>query len=331
MSRLKIGLDASFMMTFDADYTLKYPIRAESTGFDHLWLGDHFLPWHHSFKHNFFVWEVLAAIAARTKTIKVGPDVTVPIGGRYHPAIIAQAAATMDNMFPGRFALGLGAGEAMNEERFLGSWPNWRERIERLEEGVELIKRLWTEDDYFDFDGKYFKMKMVYYHLKPKTQIPIYFSSVGKKSAFEAGVHADRLMSPGTIDRMRDVVFPSFDAGARSVGKDPRKMEKAVLIDMATGKLDAILKRLRRLSAGSGIRSMFDEKDPRKIEAAGMTLSDEEILGSMYLFQTSDEVIEVLSKYKKIGASQVIISEMSADPDKAMRIYAKVIRYFKGK
>lgn len=108
MRRLEIGLDASFMMTLDEDYTLKYLVKAEEAGFDFLWLGDHFLPWHHSMKHNFFVWSVLAAVAARTKRMKVGVDVTVPIGGRYHPAIIAQASATMDQMFPGRFALGVG-------------------------------------------------------------------------------------------------------------------------------------------------------------------------------------------------------------------------------
>ena len=75
----------------------------------------------------------------------MGPDVTVPIGGRYHPAIIAQAAATMEKMYPGRFALGLGSGEAMNERRFLSSFPPWEERMERLIEAAELIRRLWAE------------------------------------------------------------------------------------------------------------------------------------------------------------------------------------------
>jgi len=76
------------MFSFDEDYSLKYPVGAEKAGFDSVWMGDHFLPWHHSFEHNHFVWEVLAAVAARTKRIIVGPDVTVPIGGRYHPAEI---------------------------------------------------------------------------------------------------------------------------------------------------------------------------------------------------------------------------------------------------
>ncbi len=330
MKPLKLGLDSSFMMTYDEDYTLKYPIAAEKAGFEYLWMGDHFLPWHHSFKHNFFVWEVLAAVAARTKTIKVGPDVTVPIGARYHPAIIAQAAATMEKLYPGRFALGLGSGEAMNERRFMGSWPKWEERMERLIEAVELIKRLWTEKDYFDFNGKYFKMEMVMYHLRPRNPPPIYFSAVGQKSAFLAGKYADRLMTVGTVEKCRDVTFPRFEEGARSVGRDPRKMEKAVLVNFATGPVAKILARERKLIAGATLDKNFNEMDPRKIEASGASLSNQDILDTMYVFQKGDEVIEVLSKYQKIGVDQLIVSELSADPEKAMRIYSKeVIPYFR--
>ena len=183
MARLQIGLDAIYMMTFDDQYALRYPIAAEKAGFDYLWLGDHFFPWHQSFRHCFFVWEVLAAVGARTKSIKFGPDVTVPIGGRYHPAVIAQAAATMDNMFPGRFVLGVGSGEAISEARFFGRWPRWDERQERLIEAIDLIKMLWTKKEYFDFEGKRFKMTNVFGHLKPKTQIPIYVSALGGRSA----------------------------------------------------------------------------------------------------------------------------------------------------
>src|SRR5712692_8810596 len=245
------------MMTYDEAYTLKYPIAAEKAGFDYLWMGDHFLPWHQSFKHNHFVWEVLAAVASRTKRIRVGPDVSVPIGGRYHPAIIAQAAATMERMFPGRFVLGLGSGEAMNERRFMGFWPKWEERMERVIEGADLIKRLWSEKDYFDFDGKYFKMKMVMYHLRPKRPPPIYFSAIGQKSVFLAGKYADRLMTVGTVEKCRDLTFPKFEEGARSVGRDPTKMEKAVLVNFATGPIKKIVERERMFIAGAIVEGNF--------------------------------------------------------------------------
>jgi len=327
--RFKVGLDASFMMTFDPDYSLAYPIQAEKVGFDHLWVGDHYLPWQDSFEHSYFVWELLAVIAAKTKRIKFGPDVTVPIGGRYHPAIIAQAAATMDRLFPGRFVLGVGSGEAMNEQWFLGFWPKWPERMERLLEGVDLIKRLWTEKDYFEFNGKYFKMGKTKLYVKPKKNIPIYVSATGEKSAYQAGRYADSLISSGNLERMRDAIFPRFDEGARSVGRDPSKLEKAVLMDMATGPEQKIVERVRKLSAGSTVHDMVNEGDPREIERVGSKLSKEEILNNMLVFKGPDKVIDVLSEFRKIGATQVIIGDMSVDPKSAMVAYSKVNRYFK--
>jgi coenzyme F420-dependent glucose-6-phosphate dehydrogenase len=325
--RLKVGLDASFMMTFDPEYSLKYLTGSEEVGFDYLWLGDHYLPWHDSFEHSFFVWEVLAATAAKTSRVRVGPDVTVPIGGRYHPAIIAQASATMDRLFPGRFVLGVGAGEAMNESWFFGTWPNWGERMERLTEGVALIRKLWSEKDYFRFDGKYFKMGMTKLYLRPAREIPIYVSALGKRSAYQAGRIADRLMSSGSAEQMRDVVFPSFDAGARSEGRDPSTIEKAVLMDMATGREEDIAERIRRLSIGSAVSGMVNEPDPRKIEQAGGTMKPEDVLKNVLHFTNADQVIDRLTLLRRIGASQVIIGDMSTEPDKAMRIYSEAIRY----
>ncbi|MDG6926187.1 MAG: LLM class flavin-dependent oxidoreductase [Nitrososphaerota archaeon] len=327
--KFKLGIDASFMMEFDPRYTLKYPIMAEKTGFDHLWMGDHYLPWQASFQESFFVWELLAVVASKTKKIKLGPDVTVPIGARYHPAIIAQAVGTLERMFPGRFVLGVGSGEALNESWFWGHWPKWSERMDRLIEGVELIKRLWAEDDYFRFDGKYFKMGVTKLYVKPKKAVPIYMSATGRKSAYRAGRHADRLISSGNPQAMQEVVFPNFDRGARAVGRDPSKMEKAVLMDMATGSEDKILARIKRLAAGSTIPEMFNEGDPRVIERAGSKLPKEHLLKNIVLFKKPDQVIEAVDTFRKLGATQVIISEMSVEPDFAMKVYSKVCEYFK--
>jgi coenzyme F420-dependent glucose-6-phosphate dehydrogenase len=203
-------MQPDFLLMFDEEYTLKYSVAAEKMGFEYVWHADHYFPFQPAFKHTIFVWEVLAAIAARTKTVKVGPAATAPIGGRYHPMLIAQAAATMDRMFPGRFVLAVGSGEAINETRFLGRWPKWDERMGRLLEGVELIKRLWTEEEYFDFDGKYFKVPQAFLYLKPKNEIPIYLSAFGVKAAVVAGKHADRFITEGTVEHIRDVIFPKF-------------------------------------------------------------------------------------------------------------------------
>jgi len=317
------------MMTFDPEYSLEYPVMAEKTGFDNLWLGDHYLPWHDSFEHSFFAWELLAVIAAKTRRMTVGTDVTVPIGARYHPAIIAQAAATMDRLFPGRFALGVGSGEAINEQWFWGSWPKWPERMERLLEGVELIKKLWAEKDYFEFKGKYFQMGKTKLYVKPKKKIPIYVSATGKKSAFQAGLHGHMLMSAGNFAQMRDVVFPSFDAGARSAGLDPGKLEKVVVTAMGTGPEQRVVERVRRLSAGATIDGMVNEGDPREVEREGLKLKKADILKNVFVFQRADQVIELVSEYRKLGATQVASGDASVEPREAMRIYSKVTEYFK--
>ena len=202
---------------------------AEKYGFDTVWFGDHLLPWVHSQSKSAFVWSVMPAALDRTKRIKVGPLVTSPIGGRYHPAIIGQAAATLDNMYPGRFQLGVGSGEAMSETRFFPhGWPRWRERIERLSEAVVLIRRMWESGEYFNFEGKHFKMHNFHLYTKPKTKIPIYFAAQGRKAASYAGIYGDHLVTVNPPETCRDTVFPSFEKSARKAGNDPSKMEKMV-------------------------------------------------------------------------------------------------------
>ena len=93
-------------------------VYAEKLGFRTAWFGDHIFPWFHSGKRCSFVWSMLSVALEKTGRMKVGPWVTVPIGARYHPAIVAQAAATLDNMYPGRVLLGVGSGEALNERPF---------------------------------------------------------------------------------------------------------------------------------------------------------------------------------------------------------------------
>jgi G6PDH family F420-dependent oxidoreductase len=325
---VKLGVDATFWM--DDKYEMKFLKLCEKAGFDSIWLGDHFLPWHHSFKHNFFVWPVMAVAAERTKKIKVGVDVTVPIGGRYHPAIIAQAIATLDNMYPGRFYLGVGSGEAMNEKRFMGRWPSWMERMERLIEAIDLIKKLWTSVDYFDFNGRYFTMQNVYLHLKPKKKIPIYFSAIGEKAAVYAGRYGDRLLTANTLEVCRDKIFPAFEKAAREAGRDPKTLEKAVLLEGAIVDTEKTIKRIRKIHAGTTIRENFNEEDPRKIEESGQGVSDEVIRKYYMIYDDVDDFIDHLDKFRKIGAQHLIFTDFSTAPEKTIEIFRrKVIPYFK--
>ncbi len=329
MGKIRFGLDVSFMFIEDPEYTLNFAKIAENAGFDTIWFGDHFHPWHHSFKHSVYVWSIIPAAIERTETVPIGVDVTVPIGARYHPAIIAQAAATIDRLYPGRFLLGVGSGEAINEAPFFGYWPSWRERTERLIEGIEIIKKLWSSKDFFSFKGKYFDMKDIHLYVKPKTDIPIYFSAIGEKAAYYAGKYGDHLMTINTWQRCRDVIYPIFEKGAKSAGKDLRNMERTACIAGGIGDEKKIINKLRRYVAGPFDTSKFDEPDPRKIEDEAEKLNDEYIKENTLIFSSSDEIIEIVDKYRKIGTDHIIYTDWSPNFEKTMKIFKKeVISYF---
>src|SRR5436189_3673435 len=117
-------------------------VMAQEAGFEALWISDHFHPWNDAQGHSPFVWSVIGAIAQATDGIPITTAVTCPTI-RIHPAIIAQAAATSAVMLDGRFSLGVGSGEALNEHIFGDRWPGADERLEMLEESVVILRKLW--------------------------------------------------------------------------------------------------------------------------------------------------------------------------------------------
>jgi len=307
-------------------------ILGEKLGFDVTWLGDHFMPWVHSSNRSSFVWSLMGACLEATNKVKLGPYVTTPIGARYHPLIIAQAAATLDNMYPGRFLLTVGTGEAMNEAPFFQGWPPWKERMERLVEGIQLMKKFWTSKTYFDFDGKYFKANQIYMYTRPRTDLKVYFSGVGPKAARNAGEFGDALITlshANPYERCRDVIFPAFEEGARSAGKDPSKMEKIVSLSF-TLKDPATFSKTERMYAGIAAKNSTDVADPRVIEKMGYDMSDEELFRSTTFCSKWSDVIDLISKYQELGVTQIALN--SGADKKMIRTFAqKVLPHFKKK
>ena len=317
---IKIGLDIGENDKDPAQFR-DAVVLAERLGFDVAWLGDHFMPWVHSGDRSAFVWSLMGSCLEATKKIRIGPYVTTPIGGRYHPATIAQASATLDNMYPGRLALGVGTGEAMNEAPFLSEWPGWRGRMDRLIEGTLLMRKLWASESYFDFQGEFFKANQIFLYTKPRTDLRILISAVGEKSSSLAGEYGDGLItlsSRNPLDRIRDMVFSNFDAGARKAGKDPTKLEKVVTVSFTLDSPETFLKRSRGPS-GNFAKGSLDEPDPRKIEQMGYGLTDEVMMKSTNFCSSWSDVIELIWKFREIGATQVVLP---SGPD------AKIIRTF---
>jgi len=328
MNPLKISVDIGENYN-DPLRFVECAVVAEKYGFDTIWFGDHFLPWFHGGSRSSFVWSVMPVALDRTRKINIGPDVTCPIGGRFHPAIVAQASATLDNMYPGRFLLGVGSGEAINEAQFLPKgWPSWNERIERLNEAVKLMRQLWEKEDYFTFEGKYFPMKDIFLYTRPKTRIPIYFSALGIKAASFAGMYGDHLVTMGSPERCADVIFPAFESGARDAGKDPSQAEKMVLLDVYFGTKEGGMKKLRETGeVGSLDMAAFGVLDPRKIEEIGHGISEDKVSSVKCFCPTPEDLIKVIESYREKGANHVAIVTNSF-PDKIQMIGQDVLPHF---
>lgn len=187
--------------------------RAEQAGFGFALISDHFHPWIERQGHSPFVWSVLGAIAQATTTLQLGTGVTCPTI-RTHPAVIAQAAATTSLLMPGRFFLGVGTGENLNEHVVGGRWPTVPERQQMLIEAIEVMRALWT-GDLTTHRGDYFEVQQARLFSVPDQAPRVFMAASGERSAELAGEHGDGLISTAPA---REVT----DAFARSGPDKPR-------------------------------------------------------------------------------------------------------------
>jgi F420-dependent hydroxymycolic acid dehydrogenase len=140
---------------------VKLGVAAEEAGFDLLATSDHLQPWQANERHAGQAWVTMAALGERTKRVWIGPTVTCPTF-RYNPAVVAEAFASLNLLYHGRIFLGIGSGEALNEQAATGSWPKWPERSERLVEASEIIRKMWTGEQIVH-SGKYYNVNAKLY------------------------------------------------------------------------------------------------------------------------------------------------------------------------
>jgi G6PDH family F420-dependent oxidoreductase len=173
---------------------------AERVGFKFLLISDHFHPWVPQQGNSSFVWSVLGGIAQATQRVSVGTGVTCPIM-RFHPALTAQAAATVAAMMPGRFFLGLGTGEYLNEHIFGDPWPRIEIRQEMLTEAIHVIRELWKGEEY-SYHGTYYTVRDARIYTLPEKLPPIYVAASGSESAELAAEVSDGLISTTSGDEV---------------------------------------------------------------------------------------------------------------------------------
>ncbi|MEA2348543.1 MAG: coenzyme F420-dependent glucose-6-phosphate dehydrogenase, partial [Thermoleophilaceae bacterium] len=222
MSPATIGY-AAMLEQFHPSEVVQLCKAAEENGFSGVMAADHFQPWVPQQGQASFVWNVLTAIGEHTVG-DLGPGVTCP-SFRFHPAIVAQAAATLECMYPGRHWLGLGSGEALNEHIVGKYWPEAPQRIAMMFEAIEIIQKLFTGKD-VKHAGAYFSLETTRLWTLPPTPPPIYVATAGPITARKTGAFCDGIITVGAPLEKIEGIFAKFDEGARSAGKDPASMAK---------------------------------------------------------------------------------------------------------
>ena len=190
---------------------IKYAKEAENAGFDFVTISDHYHPWLESQGQSPHVWTTIGGISQVTKKIPIVTAVSCPTF-RQHPAIVAQAAATVASIIPGRFTLGVGSGENLNEHIFGDSWPDAPTRIEMLEEAVDIIRTLW-KGGMRDYDGKYYYVENAQIYTLPEKLPPIIMSAFGPLAARTAGENGDGFITGNTSKDLIDTFKASGGAG----------------------------------------------------------------------------------------------------------------------
>jgi G6PDH family F420-dependent oxidoreductase len=298
-------------------YYLDRAETVEEAGFDALWFGDHIQPWFHDGGRAPFAWSWLPLALERTISIPTGVFVTPPMY-RYHPLVVANAVATIDELFPGRFLMGVGTGERMNEHPFVDEWPSWSDRAGALAESIEIMRRYWGSDGFFGYDGDHFEFEPVYPYEQPPTEQEIFCSATGPGSARLAADHADHLV---TLANVPDYEQEVVDVYRRHGG------DGDVIVQTVGGYGDAkrVVDRILNSFASTLRPENFDETDPRELQASTDDVTPGEVREAFLVAETPDEVLEWATRQERRGADHVVITDVSYEQDEFYRTAAREI------
>lgn len=295
---------------------LKHAEQAEACGFSHLVVSDHFHPWLSSQGHSPFVWNILGALSVVTKEIEIGTAVTCPIR-RYHPAIVAQAAATTARMLEGRFHLGVGSGEALNESILAKHWPDTDTRHEMLAEAVAMIRQLWTGET-TTLHGKHFQVENATIFTLPETLPPIYVAASGEKAARLAAEIGDGMWGLAPEAELLET-FEQF--GGR--GK-PKYGQFHVCVAKSESEARAIA---HKRWANTGLKGelMAVLPTPAHFEQACEIVTEEMVAESVVCTSKPDDHIKMIRKYQEAGYTAVSVHQIGTDHDAFFRLYKEEV------
>ncbi|BCJ41781.1 F420-dependent glucose-6-phosphate dehydrogenase [Actinoplanes ianthinogenes] len=323
---IRFGYKASAEQFAPAEL-LRYGILAEELGFDSVFVSDHLQPWRHDGGHAPAALPWLGALAARTERILVGTSVLTPTF-RYHPAVVAQAFATLGCLAPGRAILGVGSGESLNEVALGTQWPDGKERFARLKEAVLLIQKLWAEDR-VTYEGQFYSTENVTIYDKPDQPVPIYIGASGPAATRLAGRIADGFITTSGKGHglYTDTLLPAVKEGAEKGGK---KLDDLDLMIEVKVSFDDDIERARNDTHYWGALALSPEEktgveDPVEMQRLADALPVERTATRWIVSSDPAEHAAKVAEYLDMGFKHLVFHAPGPDQERFLRLYSTEI------
>ena len=327
MADLTIGY-AAMLEQFAPQEVVTLTAFAEQHGFSGCMAADHFQPWVPQQGQSSFVWSVLTAVGERT-TGDMGPGVTCP-SFRFHPAIVAQAAATLEAMYPGRSWLGVGSGEALNEHVIGGYWPEAGERSLRMFEAIDIIKKLFDasrEGKDVKHQGRFFAMESARLWTMPEQAPPVLVATAGPINAKRTGQHADGIITVGAPLEKIDGLFAKFAEGAREAGKDPDSMPRVLQVHLSWAETDeqALENAMTEWPNGGMKFPKADIRSPHDFAQMAKLVRPEDFEGRMVISADPDVHRAALQKYVDLGFDRVYLHNVGRNQREWIEVFGREV------
>ena len=320
---LRIGY-AAMLEQFHPTEAVALSAYAEEHGFSGVMAADHFQPWVPAQGQSAFVWNVLSALGERTKG-DIGPGVTAPTF-RWHPAMVAQASATLAAMYPGRHWLGLGSGEALNEHVMAQYWPEAPERINRMFEAIEIISKLFAASlagKDVRHSGTFYKMESTRLWTMPEVAPEILVATAGPVTAKRAGKHADGLITVGAPLEKIEGLFARFEAGAREAGKDPDTMPKVLQLHMSWAPTyeEALASAMTEWPNGGMKFPKADIRSPFELEQMARLVRPEDFEGRLLISEDPDVHRAYIQRFLDLGFDRVYLHNVGRNQREWIEVF----------
>jgi len=316
----KIGY-AAMLEQFHPTDLLEWCAQAEQAGFSAgFMVSEHFHPWTPQQGQSAFAWSFMGALGERT-SLPFGSAVTCP-GFRYHPVVIAHAAATLGAMYPGRFWLGLGAGEALNEHVVGGYWPEIGVRSAMMFEAIEIINALFT-GKVVRHAGTHFTVESAKLYTRPDEPVPVYVATAGPLNAKRTGRNADGMITVGAADEKIHMLWDRFADGAREAGKEPEGMPKLlqVHVSWAATREEAERNAVEEWPNGGMPFPKQDIRNPEDFAAMAKFVRPESFTNRVLISADADEHLAHLQGYVEMGFDEIHVHNVGRNQAEFIDFY----------